>query len=188
MKRKIVPGWACTAFTLVFAGLTAGCVSNDISDLEAYAQEVLARKGGRIEPLPEIKPYERYLYKSGEAGARDPFRPFYEPEVAELGKKEKKTNPWQDECQVRNPEELELYELDSLRMVGTLQSEVDQTMWGIIEEQSGTIHRVQVGNYMGRNCGKVLQITEDHIELREIVRNPNDEWEERHAELALAEE
>ena len=188
MKRVIVLRRAGAAIALGVASMIAGCVSNDISDLEAYTEEVLARPGGRIDPLPEIKPYERYLYRSGDAKGRDPFRPFYAPEVAAEGPGEKKENPWRDECQVRNPEELELYELDSLRMVGTLHNEVSQTLWGIVEEQSGTIHRVQVGNYMGRNCGKVLRISEEGIELREIIRSPNDEWEERPAELALAEE
>jgi type IV pilus assembly protein PilP len=169
--------------------LLTACVSNDLGDLEAYSQEILARKGGTIEPLPEVKPYERYLYKSAEAGARDPFEPFYQERLTvETTGEVKKDNPWQDECQVRNPEELERYELDSLRMVGTMESLINEQLWGIVREQSGTVHRVQIGNYMGRNCGKIMQIAEDKIVLREIVKNPNDEWEERPAELALAEE
>ena len=59
----------------LMAGL-AGCVSTDMADLQAYSEEVLARKGGRIEPLPEIKPYERYLYQSAELGKPDPFAAF----------------------------------------------------------------------------------------------------------------
>ena len=65
------------------AALTlGGCVSKDMSDLEAYKDEILARKGGNIEPLPPIKPYERYLYQASEQGLRDPFRSFFEEEAA----------------------------------------------------------------------------------------------------------
>lgn len=180
--------WRASCFVLACIAL-AGCVSQDISDLEAYAQEVLGRKGGRIDPLPEIKPYQRYLYQSGQEGYRDPFQPFYQERLAGTeGEAPPKENPWRDECQVRNPEELERYELDSLRMVGTLESEVNKELWGIVQRQDGTVHRIEVGHYMGRNCGKVMNIAEDHIEIREIVKNPNDEWEERPAELALVEQ
>jgi type IV pilus assembly protein PilP len=45
-----------------------------------------------------------------------------------------------------------------------------------------------VGNYLGRNYGKVLDIKEDRLELREIVKDSEGRWEERNASLALAEE
>jgi len=48
-----------------------------MGDLEQWTSEVLARPGGRIEPLPEIKPYEAYAYVSAGKGSRDPFEPFY---------------------------------------------------------------------------------------------------------------
>ena len=62
---------------LVCAVCLSGCVSSDMSDLEQQVQQMLARPGGRIEPLPEIKPYEAYAYQSAEAGARDPFELVY---------------------------------------------------------------------------------------------------------------
>jgi Tfp pilus assembly protein PilP len=40
---------------------------------------------------------------------------------------------------------------------------------------------------MGRNIGKIVNIFEDRIELREIVRNNQGRWEERQAALALIE-
>ena len=65
----------------VLVALT-GCVSNDVSDLEAYAQEVLVRKAPPIPPPPEMKTFERYLYQAADAGGRDPFVPFFEFEPA----------------------------------------------------------------------------------------------------------
>ncbi|HSR63726.1 MAG TPA: pilus assembly protein PilP [Gammaproteobacteria bacterium] len=167
--------------------LLGGCVSNDMSDLRQYVDEVLARKGGRIEPIPEIKPYEAYAYKAAEQGMRNPFELFYgtreevmQDEDAGL------TAEMEHELRERNREELEQYELDSLRMVGTLED--DSTQWGIVLDPDGVVHRVKVGNYLGRNVGKILNIYEDRIELREIIRNSQGRWEERQAAIALAEE
>jgi type IV pilus assembly protein PilP len=165
--------------------ILGGCVSQDISDLHRYAEEVNARPGGRLEPLPEIKPYEAYAYRAAQAGARDPFDPFYRKrrdesvDVADTGL----TKELEMELKTRNREELEQFELDSLRMVGTINSDAEN--WGIIQDPGGIVHRVKVGNYMGRNVGKIVNIFEDRIELREIVQNNQGRWEERPAAIAL---
>lgn len=175
---------------LVAASLAlGGCVNRDKSDLENYVAEVLARKGGQIDPLPAIKPYERYLYQSADRQLRDPFTPF-----VDLQAKQEEIAPaadamqqaFNDEITAHNREELENFELDSLRMVGTLRD--DDELWGIVRDSAGTVHRVQVGNYVGRNFGKILDIQEDRIELREIVKDEDGRWEERQASLALLEE
>ena len=175
-----------TGFLCIFL-LMSGCISTDITDLDQYVQETLARPGGRIEPLPEIKPYEAYAYQSAEDNARDPFVLFYEPsqEVAVQDKDIGLTKEMEEEMIHRNKEELEQFELDSLRMVGTMDNEDNQ--WGIIQDPEGSVHRIRVGNYLGRNTGKILNVFEDRIELREIVRNSQGRWEERQAAIALEE-
>ena len=166
---------------------SGGCVSKDISDLDQYAQEVMARPGGRIEPLPEIKPYEAYAYQSGAQNARDPFRLFFQKDEEALVEEQDSglTKEMEDELRHRNKEELEQFELDSLRMVGTMENEDFQ--WGIILDPDGAVHRIRVGNYMGRNTGKILNVFEDRIEVREIIRNSQGRWEERQAAIALVE-
>lgn len=179
------------SFALCGATLIAltGCVSRDMTDLENYASNVLSRPGGRIDPLPPIKPYQRYLYQAGNNDLRDPFESFFrkKPDVAIEGtiidEIQKKYN---SEIQTHNREELEESELDSLRMVGILEN--NDELWGIIRDPDGSVHRVQVGNYMGSNFGKILNIQEDRIDLREIIRDSQGRWEERQATLALSEE
>jgi len=166
-----------------------GCGNEGLTDLEQYVASVLDRKGGQVEALPAIKPYERYVYQAADKNARDPFQPALQQEnktqvvVAGTSEQQRKFN---DEIMAHNSEELEAFELDSLRMVGTLQSK--SALWAIIIDNDGTVHRVQVGNYMGRNFGKVLEIQEDRVELREIVKDADGNWEERNASLALAEQ
>lgn len=169
--------------------LVAGCVSRDMSDLENYASEVLARKGGEIDPLPPIKPYERYLYQAAELGLRDPFRSFFEeePTVEKVDKAvDAEQQQYANEILTHNREELEGYELDALRMVGVLEN--SDFLWGIVRDQQGVVHRVQVGNYVGRNYGKITNIQEDRIDIREIIKDGQGRWEERAAALALSEE
>ena len=88
-----------------------------------------------------------------------------------------------EEIETHNPEELENFELDGLRMVGTLQNSAD--FWGVVLDQEGTVHRVKVGNYMGKNFGRIINIAEDKIEVREIIGDAQGSWEERAASLAL---
>jgi len=169
--------------------LIAGCVSKDMSDLENYTQEVLARPGGRIDPLPPIKPYERYLYQAGGLSLRDPFNSFVEQsedkqEITPVDDPQQKL--FATEILTHNQEDLENYELDSLRMVGVLEDK--KVFWGIVQDVKGVVHRVQVGNYLGRNFGKILDIQEDRIDLREIIKDSEGRWEEREATLALYEE
>jgi type IV pilus assembly protein PilP len=168
----------------------SGCVSRDMSDLEAQVSEIMSRKGGRIEPLPEIKPYEAYTYESALAGRKSPFTPFFDtpkPQADEEGLAgDGLTEEMEREIMNRNREELEQFELDSLRMVGTIDN--TDNNWAIVLAPDGVVHRVKVGNYMGTNIGKITNIFEDRVELREIVQGNSGRWEEREAALALVEE
>jgi type IV pilus assembly protein PilP len=165
-----------------------GCGGGSDADLRSYVAEVKTRPGGPIEDLPPLARYVGYTYPcDGVVPCADPFEPFYlEPPAP-------KCDP---DCPVagnnglapnfdRNREELESYPLDGLRMMGTL--EKGDEFWAILRGPDSIIHRVQVGNYIGQNHGKITDITEDKIELLEIVPDGRGGWEERNAELALAE-
>jgi len=172
---------------LLILGLE-GCSSEDVTDLQQWTDEVLARPGGRIEPLPEIKPYEAYTYQGLTEAKRNPFEPFYkirEPElkdVVDTGLSQE----MESEIRNRNREELEQFELDSLRMAGTMENQGEN--WGVILDPDGVVHRVKTGNYMGRNIGKIINIFEDSIQIREIIKNSQGRWEEREAAIALVED
>ncbi len=172
-----------TVVALAAAALAGGCTERSMSDLEGWVQEVLARPGGEIDPLPPIKPYEVYTYQS--AGKKDPFEPFFQPEPEQIAQGEAEDSGVKPDFN-RNKEELELYPLDSLRMVGTIEREGQ--IYGIVLTPDQTIHRVKVGNHLGQNFGKIVSIQEDRIELVEIVRDARGRWEERPAALALQEE
>ena len=169
--------------------LLMSCGSNDMDQLQNYVKITLAKEGKPVEALPPIKPYERYLYQSEKAGLRDPFDPFFfggqQLDSSNLlldSKQDRYTN----EILTHKREELEYFELDSLRMVGSVR---DRTLiWGIVKDQEGIVYRVKVGNYLGRNYGKIQLIEENRITLREIIKDTTGRWSERVANIALSDE
>ena len=179
-----------TIVVLAILGV-AGCVSSDMSDLEKQVSKIMSKPGGRLEPLPEIKPYEAYVYESGKSEARNPFKRFYVVEQS-LAIEESEgpvddglTEEMRNEIQNRNREELEGFELDSIKMVGTLQNEDNH--WGIVLDPGGIVHRVKTGNYIGLNIGKITSIEEEQIEVREIIKDNSGRYGERKALLPLIE-
>lgn len=189
MNPGYIPRTARTLITAMLVIAVVGCVSKDMTNLENYSAEVLSRKGGRIEPLPPIKPYERYLYQAGTLALRDPFRSFLgkraeTQDVAKIDDPNQKA--MQGEIALHNSEKLESFALDSLRMVGVLENV--EAMWGIVRDTDGVVHRVQVGNCVGTNFGKIINIQDDRIDLRELIQDSQGLWEERVATLALTDE
>ncbi len=156
-------------------------------DLGSYVSEVLQRPGKGVRPIPEFKQTQVYIYQSGSANAKDPFVLFFEEEAIEkLGSEQGLSPEWEQEIVHRNRQDLEEYELDTLRMAGSL--EFGGTLWGLVVDPDSVIHKVKVGNYAGRNVGKIVRITADAIELRELVQDSRGRWDERVASLRLPEE
>ena len=165
---------------VIFVVLLAGC-GNDFSDLKQYISEVKAKPKGPIQPLPEAKIIESFIFKPD--GLRDPFKPLEQPQQGEetdisIGSGIKPDIN-------RRKEDLEAFPLDGLKMVGTIV--IKSSLWGLVKASDGTIHRVQAGNYMGKNYGKVLRIVTDKIELMEIVPDKPGRWREQKTSLALTE-
>jgi type IV pilus assembly protein PilP len=157
----------------------AGCANKDMTDLQDFVAEVRARPASGIEPIPEVKQVVGFVYAA--KNRRDPFTPQVDEETATETVLDNGIRPDPN----RRKEELESYTLDSLRMVGTLEQE-EQT-WGLIKTSEGTIHRVAPGNYMGQNDGRITRISEDKIELIELVPTGSG-FLERESAVALGEQ
>lgn len=163
---------------LLIAGLTlAGC-GGSLDDLDQYINEVKARPGGRIEPLPEITPYEVFTYVADADGMRSPFVPDAPQASVGPGGNGVKINL------TRSREFLEQFPLDTLRMVGTLMQ--GESSFGLVQTSDGLIHRVIPGNYMGQNDGRIVTIDESEIQLIEIISDGIGGYLERDAAVALA--
>jgi type IV pilus assembly protein PilP len=179
--RTRAPQTAMQISCLVFAVFLTGCGNDDFSDLNRYISEVKARPKEPIKPLPEIKVIEPFMFKP--EGLRDPFKPLEQPEQAEGADVSAGSGIKPDTT--RRKEELEAFPLDGLRMVGTV--DMKSSLWGLIKASDGTVYRVKVGNYMGKNYGKIIRIVSDKIELMEIVPDKPGTWHEQPASIALTE-
>lgn len=162
---------------LLLAGLGLSGCSSDMDDLDQYINEVKARPGGRIEPLPEITPYEVFTYVADAEGFRSPFVPDTPQAASGPGGG---TRPDLD----RSREFLEQFPLDSLEMVGTLA--IGDSTYGLVQTQDGLIHRVVPGNYMGQNDGRIVAITPSEIKVVEIISDGIGGYLEREAAVGLS--
>ncbi|OUR89039.1 pilus assembly protein PilP [Cycloclasticus sp. 44_32_T64] len=157
----------------------SGCVSEEFNDLKAYISQIKARPATPIEPMPMIKSYESFDYLA--EGLRNPFERLDEPQAIEDMVDAEGPGPDLD----REKEELEAYPLDTLRMVGTLSKNGE--LWGLVKASDGVIHRVQAGNYLGQNFGRIVGVQDQQIDLGEWVATTAGKWREREASLALVE-
>lgn len=163
---------------LLLAGL-AGCGSNnDFADLQRYMDEVRARPKGSIEPLPKFQPYEAFAYSA--AALRSPFQPPIKIEMVNKQKGSQEVKP--DETRVK--QFLEGFNIEVFEMVGTLSN--DGGMFALVRGAGG-VHRVKVGDYLGRNHGRIMAINEAKVDVIEIVPDGEGGWLERPRSLSLKE-
>ncbi|HEU4655097.1 MAG TPA: pilus assembly protein PilP [Steroidobacteraceae bacterium] len=151
-----------------------GC-STHMDELERKVAEIKSRPGERIEPLPEIKPYEAYVY--ADSSLRSPFIPSAPArnDVASAVRPDSK----------RAREFLEQFPLDTMKMVGTLQ--LQGRNYGLVQGKDGLVHRVLPGNFIGQNDGRIVGIASTKISIIEIVPDGLGGYIERPAALALTE-
>jgi len=141
-------------------------------DLRAEIDKAKQRPGGRIEPLPEVRPYVSHEYQM--ADRRSPFLQSLAGE-----------NPTGPRPDVQRPREyLEQFPLDTLKMVGTLR--LGGGNFGLVQTKDGLIHRVLPGNHLGQNDGRVMAVSDAKITVVEIVPDGLGGYLERPAALALA--
>jgi type IV pilus assembly protein PilP len=152
----------------------AGCSSN-LDELQQQVAEIKARPGERIEPLPEVKPYESFTYAA--SNLRSPFMP-------SAPARNDVTNAIRPDAK-RPREFLEQFPIDTMTMVGTLQ--LQGRTYGLVQGKDGLVHRVLPGSYMGQNDGRVISITATRISLIEIIPDGVGGYIERPAALALNE-
>lgn len=162
----------------IVAAFALGACGGDMDDLDQYINSVKAKPGGRIDPLPEITPYEVFTYLADAEGLRSPFVPDSPQAAAGIAAGGTRPDP------ERSREFLEQFPLDTLRMVGTLK--LGETQFGLVQTSDGLIHRVIPGNYMGQNDGRIVVVSESEIELVEIISDGIGGYLEREAAVGLA--
>jgi type IV pilus assembly protein PilP len=160
--------------------IVAGCGGEEFQDLHDFVKNSGVDLRGKVDPAPEIKPYEPFNYDNS-LGLPDPFKP---------RKAESRNNPQPGLNQpdtARRKEALEEFPLDSLKMVGFLMQ--NNVAHAIIRAPApdNKLHRVRVGNFMGQNFGEVTGVSETEIKVKEMVQDSTGDWSERVSSLQLVE-
>ncbi|ROS01954.1 type IV pilus assembly protein PilP [Sinobacterium caligoides] len=159
----------------------SGCANDDFSDLQSYMTEVKNKPLGAIEAIPVYPPYKTYTYSS--AARRSPFvKPVSVQDIARLSLPRQNVAPDFN----RQKEPLESFSIDDLKMVGTMTYK--DVLWALVDDGSGGVTHIKAGGYMGRNHGRVVDITVNQIAVMEIVANGNNGWAERPRTINLKEE
>jgi len=165
---------------LLATSLTACGVSSGTADLKQFVDGVMSQPRGVIEPLPVFEPYEAFSYSA--TGLRSPFD--LPVNLDEVIKKVTPDTDIQPDIN-RSKEQLEQYSFGSFSMVGTIKREENQ-LWALVSVPDSGIHKVKEGYYMGQNHGKVMQVSQQRIDIIEIVPNGVGGWLERPRSLVLA--
>jgi type IV pilus assembly protein PilP len=157
----------------------AGCGSEQHSDLREFVKNSDSMPRGRIPPLPEVKPYEPFEYAAYDL--IDPFVPrkIEPPKPTSLPGGIKPPDP------TRRKGPLEAFPLENLKMVGTLQQK--KAVYALIKTPDNNLHRVKTGDYIGQNFGRVTDINESALKLKELVQDSGNEWKEEERTLLLQE-
>ena len=162
----------------------AGCGSSGDDELRQWMSELRATTKPNVTPLTEPKQFlpQTYAMDSG-------VEPFNSIKLTQALRRESTQSASNAALiapeMARRKEPLESYPLDVMAMVGSLDKKGAPTALLKVDK---LLYQVRVGNYIGQNYGRITKITENSIQLREIVQDATGDWIERSASLDLQED
>jgi len=166
---------------VLLAALLSACGGDEFGDLKKELNDLTKDMRGRVDPLPQVRPYEPVPY-TAEAEV-DPFRPERIVVAAAGGSPTPAFAKLAPDLN-RPKEPLEAFPLESIQMMGSITQGKDT--FGLVK--AGTnLYRVKIGNYMGQNFGVITTIEEGQINLKELVQDSSGDWVERASALQLPE-
>jgi len=167
-------------FALACMAALAACSGEQFGDLKNELNDMTKDLRGRVDPLPQVRPYEPVAYQA--ENEVDPFRPG-RIEVALAGGATPAAGGRGPDVD-RPKEPLEAFPLESIQMVGSLTQ--GRETFGLVKA-GPNLYRVRKGNYMGQNFGVITGIDESQISLKELIQEGSGEWVERSSSLQLQE-
>ncbi|GAA6143355.1 pilus assembly protein PilP [Hydrogenophaga sp. 5NK40-0174] len=178
------PRFAGVVLMALLTTVLSACGGSSEEDLSAWMKNERARVRPSIKPIPAPVKFVPESYD-----VADEMDPFSGERLAAI-LRGAQVNPLLNSALVepelqRRKEPLESFPLDNMSMVGSLDKKGQAVA---LINVNGLLYQVRKGNYLGQNFGKVMEITETEVVLREIVQDATGEWTERTASLLLQEE
>ena len=161
----------------------AGCGSSEREELQQWMTEQRNATRPKVDPLPEPTKFSPQAYN--QEGSIEPFSNQKLTQALKRDSNQATSNAGLIAPELsRRKEPLEAYPLDATFMVGSL-IKVGQPV--ALVKVDNLIYQVRVGNYLGQNYGRITQVGETSLSLREFVQDAAGEWIERTATLQLLE-
>lgn len=161
------------------AALLSGCGTSE-DELQQWMEQERREAKPNVTPLSPPKKFDPQPYV-----ASNGVEPFSNRKLTVALKQEaRQPNSLLASEINRRKEPLEAYPLDSMSMVGSV---VKQGRQFALLRVDNLLYQVKTGDYLGQNYGKVTQITETDVTLREVVQDAAGEWIERTSSLQLQE-
>ena len=158
--------------------LLCACAS-DQDELRDWMNQERANARPSVQPIPEPKTFTPFVYE--QQAALDPFST--QKVDAVLLRAARQGGGARPDLN-RRREPLESFPLDTISMVGILKRGKSQVALLKVDQ---TVYQARVGNYIGQNFGKITQVTESGIEIKETVQDAAGDWVERVNTLQLQE-
>lgn len=118
-------------------------------DLKKYVKEMTSGSTHAIEQLPEVKSYKPHIYTASKE--RSPFAGHKIVSSLASGQ--------------RSRQDLVLYSLNALTMVGTLADHGN--IWALIKVPDGAVYKISAGEKIGDDGGQVLAVNKDRVRIVE---------------------
>jgi type IV pilus assembly protein PilP len=161
----------------------AGCVPSGEDDLRLWIADQRANTKPSVTPLTEPKKFIPEPYSQG--AVLEPFNQLKLTQALRRDSVQIASNAALIAPEMtRRKEPLEAFPLDAMTMVGSLNKTGTPTA---LLKVDNLIYQIRIGNYLGQNYGKVVRITENSIQLREIAQDATGDWIERPVLLDLQE-
>ena len=158
------------AIGLIAALLSACAADDEMGELRDSLEEIKQRPRGAIQPPPEFKSQPTFTYSAHKL--RSPFLP--PSDEALLPDSEVKAVA---PDLTRPKEYLEQFNIEALRMVGTI-AKSNGPLVALVRDGSGSTQQVRVGNFLGKSFGRVIAVEETRVSVVEIVPDGHDGWVE----------
>lgn len=162
--------WQGVFVVVLLMGLAACDQQSDVRDLQDSIQALQAEKPPFVVPAPTFS--ITAAMPNDLSGVRDPFVPL--PLLGNALFRPDKDRP---------KEPLEEFDLDALRMVGTLFQGKEQS--ALIAASDGVVYMARVGNHIGKSFGRIDHISRDKMLIREFVSDGMGGWKQRLTTMAL---
>lgn len=169
--------------SILLAGLLPACSANEQEPLAQWMQRERELIKPNVKPIPEPSKFSAFQYAS--EALTEPFSQEKLAGILRSGQATTQRSALIEAELERRKQPLEAFPLDTMAMVGTMQRKD-----GLIAlVRVGTLlYQVKAGAYLGQNFGRVTQIAESEIKLREVAQDAAGEWIERTAALQLQED